>query len=235
MISRFARSRPGLTWVVAVSTAELLAVVSGVGAPIQPALAVIFVLTCPGFLLFDLERPRDQAARIMIGIGGSVAANIVVVTLVLVTNAGPIALIISALLAVVGVMPRRHLVRLLSWAMSLRPAPTPETVLPRRPEPTQPPQQQPEIGPATTPESAPESAPQPQQRPEPEPYPPSVVVLGVDINRAGVGPFTGLPGIGPDLAARIVAHREEHGPFADVNALLDLLRVMAIEEAADEI
>ena len=36
----------------------------------------------------------------------------------------------------------------------------------------------------------------------------------VDINRAGTAELETLPGIGPARAAQIVAHREQHGPFA---------------------
>lgn len=41
----------------------------------------------------------------------------------------------------------------------------------------------------------------------------------VAINRATAEELTTLPGIGPALAARIVAHREANGPFADLAAL----------------
>jgi competence protein ComEA len=41
----------------------------------------------------------------------------------------------------------------------------------------------------------------------------------VDVNRATAGELEALPGIGPVLAERIVAHREEHGPFAAVDDL----------------
>lgn len=41
----------------------------------------------------------------------------------------------------------------------------------------------------------------------------------VDVNRATAAELETLPGIGPVLAERIVAHRTEHGPFASVEAL----------------
>jgi competence protein ComEA len=44
----------------------------------------------------------------------------------------------------------------------------------------------------------------------------------VRINVAGVDEMEALPGVGPVLAARIVAYREEHGPFAVVEDLLDV-------------
>lgn len=47
----------------------------------------------------------------------------------------------------------------------------------------------------------------------------------VDLNRAGVAELEALPGIGPVLAQRIVAHRTRHGPF---NRLEDLLAVEGI-------
>ena len=42
----------------------------------------------------------------------------------------------------------------------------------------------------------------------------------VDPNTAAVDELVRLPGIGEVLAARIVAYREEHGPFASVDGLL---------------
>ncbi len=42
----------------------------------------------------------------------------------------------------------------------------------------------------------------------------------IDINRASVEEFAKLPGIGPELGRRIVAFREEHGPFRRVEDLL---------------
>lgn len=44
----------------------------------------------------------------------------------------------------------------------------------------------------------------------------------VDVNAAGAAELQTLPGIGPVLAERIVAWREAHGPFASVDALLDV-------------
>ena len=53
----------------------------------------------------------------------------------------------------------------------------------------------------------------------------------LDLNRATVEELMGLPGIGPALAARIVAFREEHGPFTSVE---ELLQVPGIGEATLE-
>lgn len=44
----------------------------------------------------------------------------------------------------------------------------------------------------------------------------------VDINRATAAELEALPGIGPALAAAIVGHRDEHGPFVAVESLLDV-------------
>ena len=44
----------------------------------------------------------------------------------------------------------------------------------------------------------------------------------VDVNRAGPADLERLPGVGPATAAAIVAHRDEFGPFASVDALLDV-------------
>jgi competence protein ComEA len=42
----------------------------------------------------------------------------------------------------------------------------------------------------------------------------------IDLNRAGPTELDALPGIGPVLAGRIVAHRELHGPFRRAEDLL---------------
>jgi len=44
----------------------------------------------------------------------------------------------------------------------------------------------------------------------------------VRINLAGIDELETLPGVGPVLAQRIVAYREEHGPFTVVEDLLDV-------------
>ena len=53
----------------------------------------------------------------------------------------------------------------------------------------------------------------------------------VDINKATVDELTTLPGIGATMARRIVAFREEHGPFRRVE---DLLKVKGIGEKSFE-
>jgi len=45
-------------------------------------------------------------------------------------------------------------------------------------------------------------------------------VSTIDINQASEEEFAKLPGVGPELARRIVAFREKHGPFHRVEDLL---------------
>jgi competence protein ComEA len=45
---------------------------------------------------------------------------------------------------------------------------------------------------------------------------------GIDLNRSTADQLAQLAGIGPVLAERIVAYREEHGPFDTVEDLLDV-------------
>lgn len=51
--------------------------------------------------------------------------------------------------------------------------------------------------------------------------------LVVDINRAPVKELARLPGIGDKVAARIVAYREENGPFKKIE---DIMNVRGIGE-----
>ena len=44
----------------------------------------------------------------------------------------------------------------------------------------------------------------------------------ISINSAGAAELTELPGIGPELAKRIVAYREKHGPFKTISQLKDV-------------
>jgi competence ComEA-like helix-hairpin-helix protein len=49
------------------------------------------------------------------------------------------------------------------------------------------------------------------------------VPLPVDINRAGLGELARLPGVGPGMAARIIAERERRGRFDSPDALRAVL------------
>ncbi len=44
----------------------------------------------------------------------------------------------------------------------------------------------------------------------------------IDVNEASADDLTGLPGIGPAKAAAIVRHRERHGRFESLDALLEV-------------
>jgi competence protein ComEA len=56
----------------------------------------------------------------------------------------------------------------------------------------------------------------------PGPSPPTTAPGPLDINRATAEQLDALPGIGPATAQAIVTHREEHGPYASVDALEDV-------------
>lgn len=49
-----------------------------------------------------------------------------------------------------------------------------------------------------------------------------VAESGLDVNTATVSQLETLPGVGPVLAERIIAHRLERGPFVKVEDLLDV-------------
>lgn len=49
---------------------------------------------------------------------------------------------------------------------------------------------------------------------------PKLPAEAIDINAASAEDFKTLPGIGPELARRIVTYREKHGPFRRVEDLL---------------
>lgn len=53
-----------------------------------------------------------------------------------------------------------------------------------------------------------------------EPLVAASVTQPVDLNVAGKDALESLPGIGPTLASRVIAYREEHGPFGSVQDLV---------------
>ena len=57
--------------------------------------------------------------------------------------------------------------------------------------------------------------------PEPTPKPPTEQTL-LDLNTATAEALAALPGIGPVRARRIVAYREENGPFAYIEDVMDV-------------
>lgn len=71
-----------------------------------------------------------------------------------------------------------------------------------------------------------ESAPTPAAFSEPAPalrsVPADLFAGLVNINTATVAELETLPGIGPSLAERIVAHREANGPFGSIEAILEV-------------
>ncbi len=79
--------RVGMSIVAVVSALQLLTIAAQVGAPLQPLVSVLFVLTCPGFFVLDMSRPRDLSARLLIGVTVSAGANIVIFAVLAIGNA----------------------------------------------------------------------------------------------------------------------------------------------------
>src|SRR5207249_2899933 len=80
---------------------------------------------------------------------------------------------------------------------------------------------------ARHPQSASLPPPAPTAAAEPAPAPggtgiPEPRHAALDLNTATAAELDALPGIGPVLAARIVEHRREHGPFRSVDELLSV-------------
>ena len=55
--------------------------------------------------------------------------------------------------------------------------------------------------------------------PPPPPPPPPTAPERLDLNQADAAALTELPGVGPALAERILAHRQQAGPFASPDDL----------------
>jgi competence protein ComEA len=73
--------------------------------------------------------------------------------------------------------------------------------------------------PAPAPVAATIDAPRDIPRDDPAPGAPNLALAGrIDINTAPAAELELLPGIGPTLAARIVADRAEHGRFTTLDA-----------------
>ncbi len=51
--------------------------------------------------------------------------------------------------------------------------------------------------------------------------------ISVNVNIAGIDELDTLPGIGPALAGRIIAYRDEHGPFDTVEELAEVSGISA--------
>lgn len=52
--------------------------------------------------------------------------------------------------------------------------------------------------------------------------PPARIRFSLDINTAPTVELAQLPGIGPAMARRIVDHRQQHGPFASIDAIAEV-------------
>jgi competence ComEA-like helix-hairpin-helix protein len=70
--------------------------------------------------------------------------------------------------------------------------------------------------------------PPPPPSPPPAPPPPAPAPERVNLNQADATALAALPGVGPALAQRILAHRQQSGPFASLD---DLTQVRGIGPA----
>ena len=133
---------PGLTWVALVSMLEALSFVLRLGPPFQPILSIVFVLTCPGFLILDLKRPTDRVAKAILGIATSVSVNVLIVTVALVGDRRWFVPGVALVLVAVAGLPREQLRSLMTKTPVIRrlggripqrralPAPAPQTIPP---------------------------------------------------------------------------------------------------------
>lgn len=116
------RRRFGLSWVFALSALEVMSLLFGAGPPFQPMLSIIFVATCPGFLLFELDYPADRVARVVLGIAASLSVNMLIVTVALVGDRTWIVPAIVAILAGLAFLPRYQLRAVLGKLSDSKPA-----------------------------------------------------------------------------------------------------------------
>lgn len=218
--------RLGLTTVAVVGAAQAVAITFAVGPPLQPLLSVLFVLTCPGFLLMDLERPRDRTARLMISIGGSVSINVAIATVVLVAEARWIAPSLALLLVAVAALPQDRLRDAVSKLGSLTGLERPRMrALPANATVMDAPGEE---GPATAASEDTQIATTVGIGDTPELANLEVAVFDedeaapkrLDVNLADVDDLMALPGVGRKLAERIVLFRAQQGPFERFEDLL---------------
>lgn len=73
-----------IIWVATVTVLHVVSVLLGFGPPFQPFLGLLFVTTCPGFLLIDVAPLPDGATKILAGVGGSLGLNVTIVSALLV-------------------------------------------------------------------------------------------------------------------------------------------------------